>query len=40
MFGMCCDVLQIRCKDQLERRLKEIEDAKKIFSRSHVLVHV
>lgn len=29
---------QIRLKNQLERRLGEIEDAKKIFSRPKVLV--
>lgn len=30
---------QIRRKDELEKRLKEIEDAFKVFSRSKVLVH-
>jgi hypothetical protein len=31
--------LQIRHKDELERRLREIEDARRIFSRPNVLVH-
>lgn len=31
---------QVRRKDELERRLQEIEEAKKIFSRSKVLVHL
>lgn len=30
----------IRRKDELERRLKEIEDAFKIFSRPKVIVHL
>ena len=30
----------IRRKDELERRLREIEDATKIFSRPKVLVHM
>lgn len=30
----------IRRKDELERRLREVEDAQKIFSRPKVLVHL
>jgi hypothetical protein len=32
-------LMQIRHKDELERRLREIEDARRIFSRPNVLVH-
>lgn len=31
---------QIRRKDELERRLKEIDDAFKVFNRPKVLVHI
>lgn len=35
----CYVCLQVRRKDELERRLQEIESAQKIFSRRNVLVH-